>query len=79
MVSHETMYCWIWEDKRKKGTLYKYLRRKGKKYNNRGSSLYLFNGSIEMRKGDYVISDVIRHEMKQNPSNPNNVCIFMPR
>ena len=34
MVSHETMYRWIWEDKRKKGTLYQYLRRKGKKYNN---------------------------------------------
>ena len=30
MVSHETMYRWIWEDKRKKGTLYKYLRRNGK-------------------------------------------------
>ena len=39
MVSHETMYRWIWEDKRKKGTLYQYLRRKGKKYNKRGNSL----------------------------------------
>ena len=38
MVSHETMYRWIWEDKRKKGTLYQYLRRKGKKYNKRGNS-----------------------------------------
>ena len=39
MVSYETMYRWIWEDKRKKGTLYQYLRRKGKKYNKRGNSL----------------------------------------
>ena len=39
MVSHETMYRWIWEDKCKKGTLYQYLRRKGKKYNKRGNSL----------------------------------------
>ena len=39
MVSHETMYRWIWEDKRKKGTLYQYLRRKGKKCNKRGNSL----------------------------------------
>ena len=39
MVSHETMYRWIWEDKRKKGTLYQYLRRKGKKYNKRENSL----------------------------------------
>ena len=38
MVSHETIYRWIWEDKRKKGTLYKYLRRKGKKYNKRRNS-----------------------------------------
>ena len=35
MVSHETIYRWIWEDKHKKGTLYQYLRRKGKKYNKR--------------------------------------------
>ena len=39
MVFHETMYRWIWEDKHKKGTLYQYLRRKGKKYNKRGNSL----------------------------------------
>ena len=39
MVSHETMYRWIWEDKCKKGTLYQYLRRKGKKYNKCGNSL----------------------------------------
>ena len=39
MVSHETIYRWIWEDKRKKGTLYLNLRRKGKKYNKRGTLL----------------------------------------
>ena len=39
MVSHETMYRWIWEDKRKKGALYQYLHRKGKKYNKRGNAL----------------------------------------
>ena len=38
MVSHETIYRWIWDDKRKKGTLYQSLRRKGKKYNKRGST-----------------------------------------
>ena len=38
MVSHETMDRWIWEDKRKKDTLYQFLRRKGKKYNKRGNS-----------------------------------------
>lgn len=30
MVSHETIYRWIWDNKRKKGTLYQYLRRKGR-------------------------------------------------
>ena len=40
---------------------------------------YLFNGSIDMRKGVYGLSDVVRHEMKQNPNNPNNVYIFMSK
>jgi len=33
------MCCWIWEDKRKKGSLYQYLSRKGKKHNKRGNTL----------------------------------------
>lgn len=37
MVSHETIYRWIWEEKRKGGTLHKYLRRQGRKYAKRGS------------------------------------------
>mgnify|MGYP001514434871 CR=1 FL=1 len=37
---------------------------------------YLFNGSIDMRKGVYGLSDVVRHEMKQNPNNPQNVYIL---
>ena len=40
---------------------------------------YLFNGSIDIRKGGYGLSDVVRHEMKQNPNNPNNVYIFMSK
>ena len=40
MVSHERIYRWLWEDKRKGGTLYQYLRRNGKKYNKRGNSLF---------------------------------------
>lgn len=38
MVSHETIYRWIWKDKRAKGTLHLYLRRQGRKYAKRGSS-----------------------------------------
>ena len=37
MVSHETIYRWIWEDKRKGGILHKLLRRQGHKYAKRGS------------------------------------------
>ena len=37
MVSHETIYRWIWADKHGGGTLYKYLRRQGRKYTKRGS------------------------------------------
>ncbi len=37
MVSHETIYQYIWADKRKGGTLYLHLRNQGKKYQNRGA------------------------------------------
>lgn len=38
MVSHETIYRWIWDDKRKGGELHKHLRRQGRKYRHRGSA-----------------------------------------
>ena len=37
-VSHETIYQFIWEDKKANGGLYKYLRNKGKRYRKRGQS-----------------------------------------
>jgi IS30 family transposase len=36
-ISHETIYKWIWEDKRQGGLLYMQLRRCGKKYHKRSS------------------------------------------
>ena len=39
MVSHETIYRWIWDDKRKKCTLYQNIRRKGMNCNKRGNTL----------------------------------------
>ena len=36
-ISHECIYQFIWEDKRKGGVLYKHLRSKGKRYRKRGS------------------------------------------
>lgn len=36
-VSHERIYQHIWEDKKRKGTLFEHLRRKGRKYRKRGA------------------------------------------
>ena len=36
-VCHETIYQYIWNDKKKGGLLYKHLRHKGRKYRKRGS------------------------------------------
>lgn len=37
MCSHETLYKWIWKDKRRGGSLYQYLRHQGRKYAKRGA------------------------------------------
>jgi len=37
IVSHETIYQWIWRDKRYGGNLYTFLRHRGRKYSKRGS------------------------------------------
>jgi len=38
-ISHEAIYQFIWKDKSNGGTLYKQLRRHGKKYSKRGNKL----------------------------------------
>ncbi|MEZ4907266.1 MAG: IS30 family transposase [Saprospiraceae bacterium] len=37
-VSHETIYKFIWDDKKQGGNLYKHLRHNGRKYRKRGAS-----------------------------------------
>lgn len=37
-VSHETIYKYIWKDKKSKGSLHTHLRRKGRKYRKRGNN-----------------------------------------
>ena len=37
VISHETIYKYIWDDKSQGGSLYKNLRHNGKKYNKRGN------------------------------------------
>lgn len=38
MCSHETLYKWIWKDKRCGGNVYLFLRHRGRKYRKRGAS-----------------------------------------
>ena len=38
MVSHERLYQFVWEDKKKGGELHKHLRRYGRKYRKRGAA-----------------------------------------
>ena len=38
IVSHETIYQWIWRDKRYGGDLYTFLRHRGRKYRKRGAT-----------------------------------------
>ena len=47
-ISHESIYNFVWNDKKDGGELYRYLRRSGKKYNKRGSS-YSSRGLIPDR------------------------------
>ncbi len=49
-VSYETIYKYIWQDKRLGGTLYKELRHCGKKYNTRKNGK-MFRGRIRGRIG----------------------------
>jgi len=37
-ISHETIYRYIWRDKKKGGDIYNFLRAKGKEYRVRGSN-----------------------------------------
>lgn len=38
MVSHESLYQWIWSDKKKDGNLHLQLRRQGRRYRKRGNA-----------------------------------------
>lgn len=58
MVSVESIYQYIWHDKRKGGVLYKYLRTKGKKYKKRGSlrdNRGLITGRVDIDKRPSVV------------------------
>ena len=62
-VSHETIYKYVWEDKKKGGLLYKHLRHKGKKYNKRGSKTAgrgLIPGRIDISERPNIVEEKSR-------------------
>ena len=40
---------------------------------------YLFNGSVDMRKGIFRLREVVQSTMGQNPDDSHNVFIFMAK
>jgi len=47
LISHESIYQHIWQDKREGGTLHSHLRRQGKKYQSRGNNGKTSRGAIK--------------------------------
>lgn len=80
MCSHESLYKWIWMDKRRGGTLYKSLRRQGRKYAKRGAlnnSRSLIPNAVDIserpaiveersRFGDFEVDTIVGSTHKQH-------------
>lgn len=57
-ISHESIYNFVWNDKKDGGELYRYLRRSGKKYNKRSgknSNRGLIPGRIDISERDPIV------------------------
>ena len=57
-ISHESIYNFIWNDKKGGGELYRYLRRKGRKYNKRGgknAGRGLIPGRVDISMRDSIV------------------------
>lgn len=62
-ISHELIYRYIWNDKKDGGLLYKHLRRKGKKYNNRSAKKAgrgLIPGRIGIEERPQIVDEKLR-------------------
>lgn len=40
---------------------------------------YLFHGSVDMRKGVFSLSELVRSQLRSSPTDPSNVYIFMAK
>ena len=63
MVSHETLYQWIWYDKAHGGTLHKHLRHKGRRFQKRGAKRKR-RGVIKNRVGIEERPKVVDHRKR---------------
>lgn len=62
-VSHETIYQYIWQDKRQGGELYKHLRRHGRRYRKRGNlkdNRGIIKNRISIDNRPKIVDDKIR-------------------
>jgi len=62
-VSHETIYQYIWEEKRLGGVLYKELRHSGKKYNKRskgGAGRGCIPGRVDIDERPVIVEEKTR-------------------
>jgi IS30 family transposase len=62
-VSHETIYQFVWADKKKKGYLYKHLRNRGKKYSKRGndkSSRGIIKDRVSIAERPKIVEEKVR-------------------
>jgi len=62
-VSYETIYRFVWADKKRGGTLYKHLRNKGKKYHKRGlykSTRGIIKDRVGIEERPKVVDEKVR-------------------
>ena len=62
-VSHETIYQFVWQDKKRGGDLYKHLRNKGKKYRKRGSyknSRGIIKNRVSIEERPQIVEEKVR-------------------
>lgn len=80
MCSHETLYKWIWMDKRCGGDLYRHLRHRGRKYAKRGAvnnSRAFIRDAVDIserpaevearrRFGDFEVDTIVGKDQRQH-------------
>ena len=69
MISHKTIYRWIWNDKRKGRDLHIHLRRQGRRYAKRGSKNAgrgLIPNRVDIDERDEIVEKKFRFRDRYN-------------